>query len=161
MEPCLNPILSQSSRPSTLSNPLGLSKRKIKVLLIDDDPFYQRLVATALDSRYFQVDCFNSLEEIGHISKIGHYDMAVLDHYLPQVSGLEIAEYVDAFFRKMPIILISGGQPGKNPGIVWPGCIRKYVPKGAGIPALVEAVMEIAVNGRLIDVNDDDDDERN
>jgi DNA-binding NarL/FixJ family response regulator len=81
---------------------------------------------------------------MGHISQLGHYDLAILDYYLPAVNGLEIAQYVDAFFRDMPVILVSGGHPGEEEGsVIWPGCIQRYVNKSEGPKAILEAVHDV------------------
>lgn len=124
-------------------------EHRIKVLLIDDDPLFQELVRASLDHRYFEVDVFSSLSVLQNYADMSEYDIVILDHYLPEVTGLEIAQYVDMYFQNTPVIMVSGGHPGNDPAWVWPGCIQKYVTKKSGISALVSAVMDICMTREL------------
>jgi DNA-binding NtrC family response regulator len=141
---------TQEDIKQEVGDELAISGRKLSVLLIDDDPYFHRLIKAILDPEHFEVHGFESLPEMGHISQLGRYDMAILDYYLPSVNGLEIAQYVDAFFKDMPVILVSGGHPGEEEGaVIWPGCIQKYVSKAKGPKAILDAIWDVACSRML------------
>ena len=145
----LTPIPSAGDLGRKLgSHPSGRQKR-IEVLLVDDDPLFRRLVSGALDPDYFTVAAFESLPDVGSISQVGAFDIAVIDYYLPSVNGVEIAEYVDAFFKAMPVILVSGGRPGGDAEKLWPSCIKRYVEKSAGVGEVINAIIEIVIDERM------------
>jgi DNA-binding response OmpR family regulator len=142
--PVLTSTEEQSIRPDFVGE-LALKGRRLNVLLIDDDPYFHAITKAILDPRFYEFHGFESLPDMGNFSLLGKYDIAILDYYLPAVNGLEIAQYVDAFFRDMPVILVSGGKPGEEEGAtIWPSCIQKYVNKAHGPKALADAIRDVS-----------------
>ena len=73
---------------------LSLLKRKARVLLLDDDPAMQRLVATLLRRAGLRVDVVSSgsqaLEKIGRVP----YDALLLDLMTPTEGGVTVIRHL-------------------------------------------------------------------
>lgn len=68
----------------------SLLKRRPRVLLLDDDPSMQRLVATLLKHEGYRVDVFlTGRDALRSIEKID-YDVLVLDLMMPHEGGMTV-----------------------------------------------------------------------
>jgi DNA-binding NtrC family response regulator len=78
------------------------------VFVLDDDLAVCRVVKRMLSLEEYEVRTSQSVEEA--VTAIGenHFDAYVLDHRLPDGSGLDVAERLRAKGSGAPIILISG-----------------------------------------------------
>lgn len=124
-----------------LSGKVGLLQKK-GILLIDDDELFRSLFKTIAESLGVPVTCHASLAEMHSFAALKDFDVAVLDYYLESFRGPEIAEYVDVFFRELPVILISGGEIDGETQRVWPSCIRRFVNKASGPFAIIERALD-------------------
>jgi len=81
-----------------------------RVLVVDDNPFIQRLAESVLLEAGHEVD----LAEDGAAAlsllhaRLTHYDVVVLDVQLPKVDGLEILRTLQTLRADLPVILSSG-----------------------------------------------------
>ncbi len=124
-----------------LNGKVGLLQKK-GILLIDDDEFFRSLFKHVAESLGVPVTVHSSLAEMNSFAALQDFDVAVLDYYLESFTGSEIAEYVEVFFRELPVIVISGGNIESNDQRVWPTCIRRFVPKAAGPYAIVDRALD-------------------
>ena len=113
--------------------------RRAKMLIIEDDPDFRRLLLTAANPARFKIDAFESLADMGSFAMIAGYDLAVIDQGLPVMAGLEIAEYIDFFYDTVPVVLMSAQPltPGANKPL--PPCVRAFVEKSQGALAILQA----------------------
>jgi len=117
-----------------------------RVLLIDDDPVFCQLFVSCVDSAVVGIEAYESIGDLASFSKIGTYDLVVIDNHLPIMGGLEIAEYIDTFFPDLPVILISADDMTKSlqaQSTAAPQCIRDFVKKEAGVGAILNSVMDL------------------
>ena len=78
------------------------------VLIVDDDRAFVEAVALFLQDQGYSVTmAFNGREGLATL-RAGHTDVAVLDVYIPDRSGLELAEEAGTRPIPVPIIMISG-----------------------------------------------------
>jgi DNA-binding NtrC family response regulator len=127
-----------------VSSPYQLADIKKTILLIDDDAAFRKIFTAIARCKRLMVDAYESLADVGSISNLGKYDVVVLDYFLPSVNGVEIAEYIDAFFKDTPVVVISGGVPETSAKMRWPGCIRRFVRKSAGLYQIIAEVASLA-----------------
>lgn len=83
------------------------AKRKPRILLIDDDVDFAALSASYAGSKGLQLDYAASLLDLGRVGAFVDYDLVILDFRLKGMTGLEVADYIQAFFKNKPVILIS------------------------------------------------------
>ena len=78
------------------------------VLVLDDDLAVCRVVNQMLSLEEYEVRTSQSVEEAVTVIEEKRFDAYVLDHRLPDGSGLDVAERLRAKGSAAPIILISG-----------------------------------------------------
>jgi two-component system response regulator HydG len=113
-----------------------------RLVLIDDDVGFCKIMSRFAQSRGIKLDCFASLLEMGSLGRLSNYAAAIVDFDLGPMNGVEIAEYLPAFFGDMPMVLISGKLRQKS-GKDWPRSIRRFVHKDAGPDAVLDAALSL------------------
>ena len=68
----------------------SLLKRKPRVLLLDDDPSMQRLVASLLKHEGYRVDVFLSGRDALRSIEVIDYDVLLLDLMMPHEGGMTV-----------------------------------------------------------------------
>ena len=88
----------------------SLFKRRKRVLLLDDDPSMQRLVARILGSSGFRVDVFLTGSQAIAALKREKYDVLLLDLMMPHEGGMTVIRHLranDAPMLKRSILLTA------------------------------------------------------
>lgn len=101
-----------------------------RYLLIDDDPVFSSIMVAAAFRQGIHLEAYPSLKSMHSVGNLGHYQGVILDYQLDQMTGVEIGQYMSAFFPATPVVLVSAGE--RRPESSWPPCIREFVPKSAG-----------------------------
>lgn len=73
---------------------IGFLKKKGRVLLLDDDPAIQRLVAKLLKNRGFKVDVVSKGNEAIEAIAKGSYDAILLDLMMPHEGGMTVIRHL-------------------------------------------------------------------
>jgi len=111
-----------------------------KIVVIDDDRDFRELIERAGHSRGIAVTTFDSLLEMGSFARLREFDVAIVDFHLNSFSGLEVAEYVDVFFKNIPIVMVSASDLDEQLDH-WPDCVREFVSKSAGIYSILDSAV--------------------
>ena len=122
---------------------LFLSFQKKGILVIDDDPCFRDLIRTVGQALKLPVTTVASLEEMSSFAALKDYDIAVIDFNLEGFCGVEIAEYVEVFFKELPVLIVSGENLDPTPVTRWPACIKKFVHKSFGPYAILQRCMKL------------------
>jgi two-component system OmpR family response regulator len=88
----------------------SLFKRRKRVLLLDDDPSMQRLVARILGSNGFRVDVFLTGSQAIAAIQRETYDVLLLDLMMPHEGGMTVIRHLrvnDAPMLKRSILLTA------------------------------------------------------
>jgi len=93
----------------------ALSTRPARVLLVDDDPLVQRIGSRLFAEPEFLCSVASSaaeaLEQLQRIKP----DVVILDNLLPDGSGLDLLQQINAFDRRLPVLLITvAGSSGNT-----------------------------------------------
>ncbi len=129
----------ESERPLELPHPLKADPaRPPKMILIDDDPSYTAILARSAALEGIQLDTFHSLSELGFVSLLRNYDVAIIDYDLGALNGVEIAEYMSSLLDDMPMVLISASDRSEEIARC-PCCVRAFINKSAGFDKILEA----------------------
>jgi len=137
-----NAIASRHGHPSHGPEVKTSESAGVRLLLIDDDEVYGSLMVKVAQSQGVQLDYFPSLTAAGRIGAIGAYDAAILDYFLDSFTGAEIAEYFDAFFSSIPVLVVSG-RDQYPAGAPRPKCIRKFLCKSSGPGKILEEALSL------------------
>jgi len=91
---------------------MEMSKKAIRILLIDDDSIYCKLISRALtlstQSVDFAVETANSLGEGLKQLDSRSFDLVLLDLGLPDSFGLETFDSVHSAYPDMPVVAVTG-----------------------------------------------------
>jgi len=84
-----------------------MTKNKIKVLIIDDDPKVSWILSEGLSSKYEFISARDGIEGIQMVST-EKPDLVLLDIKMPQMNGIEVLERLNKLEDRPEIIMISG-----------------------------------------------------
>jgi len=84
------------------------SAEEIKVLLVDDEPHFVKLLAERLEGRGFNVETAGGGSEAINKAKGEPYDAIVLDLLMPGMDGLETLKQLKEMNPDLQIILLTG-----------------------------------------------------
>lgn len=91
--------------------PVAGPRRKARILVIDDEPYFTQLVRLQLEGRsaYYEVQAEHDARNALETAKAFRPDLIVLDLSMPEVSGAEVAEQLkaDASLRSIPVVFSS------------------------------------------------------
>lgn len=97
-----------------------------RVLFLHEDEFlFERLRDFCAQSGV-ELCGTSSLLELGSVGKLGEFDLIVAESYVGSVYGLEIAEYADAFFPGLAVVIV-GSETGPEKDSRWPKSVVAHL----------------------------------
>ena len=79
----------------------------MRILVVEDDPDLQRLLATALRDQGYVVDTASDGEEGHYLGETEPYDAVILDLGLPEMDGLTVLEKWRKANHTMPVLILT------------------------------------------------------
>jgi len=89
------------------NNPLNKGKR-IRLLLVDDEPDHLQLTADRLEPRGFDITAANSGTKAIKAAKKGRFDLALLDLRMPGMDGKEVLATLKKRHKFLEIVILTG-----------------------------------------------------
>jgi two-component system, chemotaxis family, chemotaxis protein CheY len=81
------------------------------ILLVDDDPDIRSLTRTFLEHEGYSVFSSGDAQRAAQIFRsVPQIDLLITDLYMPERSGLELAQELKSIRSELPVLLISGGM---------------------------------------------------
>ena len=117
MNPPINDSDSGSDSYPLVGSPSGSPINGARILLIEDDPIIQGLIAMSLQKAGYQVKCAGDGEEGWSYLCDEHFDLLITDNNLPSLTGLALIRRLRTGDSQIPILLISGQIPWHAPGL--------------------------------------------
>ncbi|QGY40302.1 response regulator [Pseudodesulfovibrio cashew] len=81
---------------------------RIRVLVVDDEPDFLKLIKRRLSKRNVDVDVAASGEEALHFLEEARVDVVILDVRMPGMSGIETLKEIRKRFREVEVIMLTG-----------------------------------------------------
>jgi DNA-binding NtrC family response regulator len=117
--------------------------RTKKILLIDDDPTFCFFMQTVAKKHGIKLDTYHQLVDATYgKTRIQDFDALILDYDLGDMTGVEVAEYVDYFMGGVPVLLISSNHRRARPLDPWPSSVIGFVHKNEGYENIFDAVLQ-------------------
>src|SRR5579872_6523008 len=85
-----------------------MTGRPIRILYVDDDPAFARLVARALTRRGYEVDHVATGEE--GVARASGFDLVALDHHLPTGTGLDVLAALREIESRPPVVYVTAAE---------------------------------------------------
>jgi CheY-like chemotaxis protein len=103
----VTPVLASARELGTLAGQM-----RPLILLIDDDPFQQRLVMQMLDTQPFELICAGSGAEGLAVLRKRRPDLVLMDYALPDIDGIEATRRIKDVtqFAATPVVMITGNS---------------------------------------------------
>jgi len=99
------PMGGSAVSPSDAAN---ASKRKPRVLVVDDECAIRELISLYLSGMGFEVSTAGSAEEAKTVIERGQFGIVILDWLLHGVGGLHLLRLCKAMHPDIPVIVFSG-----------------------------------------------------
>ena len=110
----------------------------MKLLVIDDDPVFGKLICKHGKQRGLNIDHFESLDHMGFFVKMKDYDIIIIDFKLERLNGMEVAAYIPSFFSDKKVYIISSSSLDetlkKSP---LPSHINAFIHKDKGVDEIL------------------------
>jgi CheY-like chemotaxis protein len=131
---------SESFRQTLLPDSLKTPKTLPRLLLVDDDPTFGKIMNRAAEMKGVKITYCKSIDELGALQS-WDFDAIIMDYDLGAVTGFELTEYLEKFTKEdVPVILVS--QTKQKSSKHWPNTIREFVHKNLGPFAILDATFE-------------------
>ncbi|MBI5572481.1 MAG: response regulator [Desulfomonile tiedjei] len=121
---------------------------RIKVLLVDDEEAYVRILEKRLTKRNFAVStAFSGIQGVQAVRK-AEFDVAVLDLKMEDIDGIEVLKIFKALVPKMAVIMLTGhgSEEAARDGIQYGA--YDYLLKPCDFDDLVEKIKQAAGTGK-------------
>ena len=80
----------------------------LRVLVVDDEPSFRVAVAGFLQERQFVVESCESGEEALAMLRQSRFDVVLLDHRLPEMSGINVLQKMHEQKDTTPVVMLTG-----------------------------------------------------
>ncbi len=132
---------SQSIRTMLQMEEITASEKKAKILVVDDDPMFCRMMQRIASMKGISVVTISSFAEAQGLDA-REFDVAILDYMLDQQgTGLDVASNLSGDMYTTPVILVShtSNIPGTRQ---WPASVREFIHKNFGPYVILDAAIE-------------------
>jgi len=131
-------------KSSTKSGPILVTYGNPRILVVDDDPSFGRILAQYARLGGVALAFFRSFDEVrGKLSR-WRFDAAVVDSDLGEATGLDVARYLERFLLDVPVLLVSQSDLTVPPKEEWPASVREFLFKNVGHRAILDAVVRLS-----------------
>lgn len=126
----------------------GYLARKPRVLLVDDDLFFLRVLADGLLGRGMEVATAGDGQRASHLISelLYELDLVVLDLKMPRLGGEALLGRLRRLGGEMDlrIAVVSGANPAELAALIGPEGADDAIPKSDGVPRIVERLVALA-----------------
>ena len=119
----------------------------LRLLLIDDDPVFGSLLVHLSKSQGIHLEHYHSLFELGRVGRFADFDGVILDYYLDDMNGSEVAEYLNSFVCGMPVIICSGRWYSDDISSDCSPSVKAFVPKVLGVREVLRVAIAETLRG--------------
>lgn len=78
-----------------------------RVLIIDDEPDIRELVEITLGRMHLDTDCAENIARAKQLLQQQTYDLCLTDMHLPDGNGLDLVEFIQQHFPRLPVAVIT------------------------------------------------------
>jgi two-component system, OmpR family, KDP operon response regulator KdpE len=117
-----------------------MSRRRTKLLVVDDEPAVLRAIRVALEANGYDVHLCTTGEQAVQRASAWAPDLVLLDLGLPGIDGLEVIRRLRAFLPTMPIIVLSAWSEDETKVQALDLGADDYVVKPFAVPELLARV---------------------
>lgn len=123
---------------------LELAKQKI-VLLVEDDPFIQKVITKSLQYEKYRLEIANNGFEAGIKISAIKPDLIILDLFMQGVNGFDVCRMIknNESLRHIKVLAITGFDTPENRENILSDGADGYLSKSAGPKTLIENIQQL------------------
>lgn len=101
--------MNRKSTPKTkaLKKPRKKTLGKAHLLVVDDEPDFAKMIQKTLVQSGFRVDAATSATQAIALQRKYAYDLALVDMRMPEMTGLELLQYLKIRDKKIFVIIMT------------------------------------------------------
>lgn len=119
-----------------------------RILYAEDDEDTRELVTLLLKTQNWQVIATDSHVEVLRLAKAEHFDLYLIDNWLPGISGVRLCQQLREFDRHTPVLFYSGAAYETDKELALLSGAQGYLVKPAEANELIAEVLRIISNSR-------------
>lgn len=120
--------------------------RPTRILLIDDDADFRKLMCAVALGKSVALDAYESLDDFASDGPAKDYTVAIVDYRLKDTTGIKTAQSLQNLLtNETPVVLASCMDRGAISESNWPLPIAKFVSKTAGCDSILQSALTVAI----------------
>ena len=125
-----------------------MSQPNARILYAEDDADTRELVTLVLEMQNCQVVATESYEEALRLARAEHFDLYLIDNWMPHISGVKLCEQLREFDRHTPVLFYSGAAYDADRERALASGAQGYLVKPAGGEQLIAEVLRLVAGSR-------------
>jgi two-component system phosphate regulon response regulator PhoB len=121
---------------------------RLRILCTEDDGDTRDLITLVLNSNNCDVVTTESPTQAIELARAEHFDLFLLDNWMPRMSGNELCETLRRFDSETPILFYSGAAYPKDIAEGYASGAQGYLVKPADNEELVSEVFRLVYKSR-------------
>lgn len=113
------------------------------ILCVEDDADSLELLRVILETEGYKVKPCETSEEALTLARQGGFSAIILDHWLEQISGVDICRKIRTYDQKTPIIFYSGAAYPKDKEIGLAAGAQDYLVKPNDFDKIAETISRL------------------
>lgn len=125
-----------------------MPSREARILYAEDDADTRELVTLVLKTQNCRVMATDSHVEVLRLAKAEHFDLYLIDNWMPGISGVTLCEQLREFDLDTPVLFYSGAAYETDKVLALSSGAQGYLVKPADGDELIAEVWRIISNSR-------------
>ena len=122
-----------------------------RVLCVDDDEDACEMLSLLLKSQGIELICAGSAAEAWPKIRVGHFDLYMLDGWLPKLDGFELCRQIREFDANTPVLFYSGAAYDADRQKGFAAGANAYITK-PDIEGLVKVTRDLIAKARAKEI---------
>jgi DNA-binding response OmpR family regulator len=125
-----------------------MNQPNARILYAEDDADTRELVTLVLEMQNCQVIATESYDEALRLARAEHFDLYLIDNWLPRISGVRLCERLREFDQQTPVLFYSGAAYEADRERALASGAQGYLVKPAAGDQLIAEVLRLVNNSR-------------
>lgn len=120
-----------------------MATQNARILYAEDDEDTRELVTLVLERQHCQVIATDSHYEVLRLARAEHFDLYLIDNWIPGISGARLCEQLREFDQHTPVLFYSGAAYETDKQRALSSGAQGYLVKPADSDELIAEVFRI------------------
>jgi len=125
-----------------------MNQPNARILYAEDDADTRELVTLVLEMQNCQVVATESYDEALRLARAEHFDLYLIDNWMPHISGVRLCEQLREFDQHTPVLFYSGAAYEADKERALASGAQGYLVKPAAGDQLIAEVFRLIAGSR-------------